>query len=144
MVKYFYAWKAVLKQEKIVEIFDPNEIKRSNLEIEAHNKILKCTRAIFRFYSRKITESFYLWKYIVADWKKIQEYDTIKEWANKTKRSIQQKDYTLSQQKSDLETLRINNNQQKLYYEHEKMRLSVRLASSMLKQIFDKRRHIAF
>lgn len=56
-----------MKEERIIELFETEGGVRSHQEIYVHNTLLKATRNIFRFYSRKVTDSFYHWKYTISN-----------------------------------------------------------------------------
>jgi len=61
-----------MSQERIIEVFETEGGIRSHQEVYVHNVLIKATRNFHRYYSRKVTDAFYWWKYTIMNHRQIE------------------------------------------------------------------------
>ena len=83
--KSFHKWKLLMMQERLIEVFETEGGLRSNEEIYIHNTLLKATRNIFRFYSRKVTKAFYRWRFSLENYKSVKVHKEMERSLKQTK-----------------------------------------------------------
>ena len=77
-----------MMQERLIEVFETEGGIRSTEEIYVHNTLLKATRNIFRFYSRKVTESFFKWRFTLENHKNIKIQKEMERSLKQTKKAV--------------------------------------------------------
>ena len=127
-----------MQQERIVETFETEGGIRSHQEVFVHNTLLKATRNIFRFYSRKLTDSFYRWKYTIQNVDMIDYQNTLERKQKQLKKAVEDKQKKLYNTRKELESTQ--NHAQILQNKLLKQNLELRIGGALksLENVFRK------
>ena len=151
LIRYFYHWKSLTCQEKIIEEFETEGGIRSHQEVYVHNIVLKATRNIFRFYSRKLTDSFYRWKYTVNNINNAEHQISVERKNVQLKKVVEEKQkklynretkYINLKQQLEIQQNEANDLQSQLL--HQNNLLKVSLAAMNLEKVFIRRKNNGF
>jgi hypothetical protein len=144
VMRSFHHWKSLMNQERIVEEFETHGGIRSHQEVYVHNVLLKATRNFFRFYSRKLTDSFYRWKYSITNTKQIENQHEMDRKLKQLKKAIEDKQKKLYNTRKELEAKHNESNTVRTRLEYDNISLRMACAFKNLDKLVYKRKVKAF
>lgn len=142
--KCFHHWKSLMNQEKIIEEFETQGGIRSHQEVYVHNILIKATRNIFRFYSRKKTDFFYRWKYSLLNSKQISYHEVLEKKWNHLRKAVEDKQKKLYNTRKQLDKYVEKSNFTQNHLQKDLYTLKLKIFSKNLLKVLTKPKKEAF